>query len=300
MVERVPVSCYIRALNEQGGIARVIASVRGIVGEIVVVDSGSTDATVALARAEGARVVHQDWLGNGRQKRFGEDQCRNDFLLDLDADEIVTPELADEIRALFATGSPSQPIYELKLVTAPPVGEPWWNSGVVYRKKLYDRRIVRAPDHKVWDQFEVPKGIQVGPPIGCLAALFFSGPEASGGEAEPREHRSRQGYARARDVSMLDFACCLRCHSTFSSTWCFEACSVPAYTVSRLPAFPHTAAGSAISKCTRKSSPTASDSQGEAASPLIRPMQRCDPKKAARPGDKERLPFHLAQSDYGH
>ena len=162
MVERVPVSCYIRTLNEQGGIARVIASVRGVVGEVLVVDSGSTDATVAIARAEGARVVHQDWLGNGRQKRFGEDQCSNDFLLDLDADEVVTPELADEIRALFATGSPSQPIYELKLVTAPPVGEPWWNSGVVYRKKLYDRRIVRAPDHKVWDQFEVPKGIQVG------------------------------------------------------------------------------------------------------------------------------------------
>ena len=109
----------------------------------------------------------------------------------------MTPELADEIRALFATGLPSQPIYELKLVTAPPVGEPWWNSGVVYRKKLYDRRIVRAPDHKVWDQFEVPQGYSGRAPIGCVAALFFSGPEASGGEAEPREHRSRQGYALA-------------------------------------------------------------------------------------------------------
>lgn len=162
MAERAPVSCYIRTLNEQRGIAQVIASVRDVVSEIVVVDSGSTDATVAIAQAEGARIVHQDWLGNGRQKRFAEDQCRNDFLLDLDADEIVTPELATEMRALFTNGSPSRPIYELRLVTAPPVGEPWWHCAVAYRKKLYDRRMVRAPDHKAWDQFEVPKGIQIG------------------------------------------------------------------------------------------------------------------------------------------
>jgi len=162
MCERAPVSCYIRTLNEQRRIAQVIASVREVVSEVVVVDSGSTDATVAIALAEGARVVHQDWLGNGRQKRFGEDQCNNDFLLDLDADEIVTPQLAEEIRALFAHGSPPRSIYQLKLITAPPEGEPWWHCAVVHRKKLYDRRVVRAPDHKAWDQFEVPKGVQVG------------------------------------------------------------------------------------------------------------------------------------------
>jgi glycosyltransferase involved in cell wall biosynthesis len=162
MGERLPVSCYIRTLNEQRRIGQVVASVRELVSEIWVVDSGSTDATVSIAQAEGAKVVHQPWLGNGRQKRFGEELCSNDFLLDIDADEIVSPELAREIRALFAAGWPPRPIYELRIVTVPPVGEPWWHSAVAHRCKLYDRRVVRAPDHKAWDQFEVPKEAKVG------------------------------------------------------------------------------------------------------------------------------------------
>ena len=157
-----PVSCYIRTLNEERIIGRSVAAVRELVDEIVIVDSGSTDDTVAVAEAAGARVIHQSWLGNGCQKRFAENLCRNDFLLDLDADEIVSPALATEIRALFAAGPPPLSVYELKLVTVPPVGEPWPNAAVRYPRKLYDRRVVRAPDHKAWDQFEVPAGVRVG------------------------------------------------------------------------------------------------------------------------------------------
>jgi glycosyltransferase involved in cell wall biosynthesis len=164
----VPVSCYIRALNEERKLGDVIAAVRGLVDEVVVVDSGSTDATVAIAEAAGARVIRQEWLGNGRQKRFAEDHCRNDFLLDLDADEVVSPELADEIRCLFADGPPCRPIYRLKLVTVPPHGRPWYGFWTAHRAKLYDRRVVRAPDHKAWDQFIVPAGVEVGSLSGPL------------------------------------------------------------------------------------------------------------------------------------
>jgi glycosyltransferase involved in cell wall biosynthesis len=169
----VPVSCYIRTLNEERKIGAVLASVRDLVEETVVVDSGSTDATVAIADAMGARVIRQAWLGNGRQKRVGEDHCRNDFLLDLDADEVVSPELATEIRALFADGAPPRPVYELRLVTVPPVGEPWHDFGVRRRHKLYDRRVVRQPDHKAWDQFKVPAGVKVGRLSGALLHYAF-------------------------------------------------------------------------------------------------------------------------------
>jgi glycosyltransferase involved in cell wall biosynthesis len=169
----LPVSCYIRTLNEARLLGKVIAAVRDFVDEIVVVDSGSTDATIAIAQAAGARVIHQAWLGNGRQKRFGEDQCRNDFVLDLDADEVVSPELGAEIRALFAAGPPPLPIYELRLVTVPPVGKSWANIAVRYSRKLYDRRVVRAPDHKAWDQFDVPPGIKVGRLAGDLLHYSF-------------------------------------------------------------------------------------------------------------------------------
>src|SRR5512145_868710 len=111
-----PISCYIRTLNEERKIGEVVAAARAVVDEVVVVDSGSTDATVAIAQAAGARVIHQEWLGNGRQKRFAEEQCRNDYLLDIDADEVVSPALAEEIRALFVAGPPPLSIYQLELV----------------------------------------------------------------------------------------------------------------------------------------------------------------------------------------
>jgi glycosyltransferase involved in cell wall biosynthesis len=70
--------------------------------EILVVDSGSTDGTIELAAARGARVVHEAWRGFGPQKQFAVEQARNDWVLCLDADERVTPELASAIRRALA------------------------------------------------------------------------------------------------------------------------------------------------------------------------------------------------------
>jgi glycosyltransferase involved in cell wall biosynthesis len=173
MTTLAPVSCYIRTFNEERKVGAVIAAARDVVDEVVVVDNGSTDQTVAIAQAHGARVIHQEWLGRGRQKRFAEDQCRNDYLLDLDADEVVSPELGAEIKALFANGPPAFPVYELKLVIVPPVGKPWWKVAISHRRKLYDRRVVRQPDHLAWDQFLLPEGIAVGRLSGALMHYSF-------------------------------------------------------------------------------------------------------------------------------
>ncbi len=161
-MNKPPLSTYIRTKNEARLIGEAVRAALIAADEVVVVDSGSTDDTVAIAKAAGARVIHQDWLGNGRQKRFAEDQCQHDFLLDLDADEIVTPELAAEIRALFAAGAPSFSVYRTPVAIAPPNADPWIGFGGVRRLKLYDRRVVRAPDHAAWDQFDPPSGVAVG------------------------------------------------------------------------------------------------------------------------------------------
>jgi glycosyltransferase involved in cell wall biosynthesis len=162
MPSAAPISCYIRTLNEARLIGRVVEAALLLVDEVVVVDSGSTDETVNIATAAGARVVQQKWLGNGRQKRFGEDQCKHDWLLDLDADEVVTPAFAAEARALFEHGAPPFPVYKTMLVTVPPTGRPWRNFNIAPRTKLYDRRVIRQPDHEAWDQFEIPAGLRVG------------------------------------------------------------------------------------------------------------------------------------------
>lgn len=155
------ISCYIRAKNEERLIADVIRAALAVADEVIVIDSGSTDRTVELAEQVGARVVLSPWLGGGKQKRLGEDAAKHDWLLDLDADEIVTPELAKEINALFVNGEPPFSVYELILITAPPIGAPWWNATVAKRKRLYDRRKVRARDHAGWDQLEIPSHMRV-------------------------------------------------------------------------------------------------------------------------------------------
>ena len=87
-------SCCIIAHNEGDRIERCIRAARDIVDEVVVVDCGSTDDTVAKAKALGAKVFYNAWDGYGPQKRFAEDCATNDWILNLDADEVVTPELA--------------------------------------------------------------------------------------------------------------------------------------------------------------------------------------------------------------
>jgi glycosyltransferase involved in cell wall biosynthesis len=101
MTQRLPLSAFIIAKNEADRIPAAIKSVVGWVDEVIVIDSGSEDETVAVAESLGARVVFNEWPGYGLQKRFGEDQCRNDWLLNLDADEEITSALAAEIKAKF-------------------------------------------------------------------------------------------------------------------------------------------------------------------------------------------------------
>ncbi len=151
-MNRLPVSCFIIAKNEADRIVRTIRAVRPWVDEVVVVDSESTDDTVRLAASEGCRVITQRWLGFGGQKRFGEDQCRNNWVLNLDADEVVTPALRDEIIALFAHGFPPYVAYGMPLEHIYPNAErprPWARDHWYVR--LYDRRVVRFRDSAVHD-----------------------------------------------------------------------------------------------------------------------------------------------------
>ena len=111
----LPLSIFIIARNEADRLPRTLKAVSGLSDDIVVIDSGSTDGTVSLATNLGARVIHRDWEGYGPQKRFAETQCRELWLLNLDADEWVPPHLAEEIRALFAGAGPQADAYEIRI-----------------------------------------------------------------------------------------------------------------------------------------------------------------------------------------
>jgi glycosyltransferase involved in cell wall biosynthesis len=149
----IPVSVFIITKNEEVRIGRVIEALRGWIADIVVVDSGSTDRTVEIAQSLGAQVYHNPWAGYGPQKCFAERQCRHDWLLNLDADEVVTPELAKEIQALFAAGVPPPGAYKMRVLTVYPGDEkprPWANDYNIVR--LYHRSAGGYSDHPVFDR----------------------------------------------------------------------------------------------------------------------------------------------------
>ncbi len=93
---RPPLSVTIITLNEERNLPRAIESVRWA-DEVVVVDSGSSDRTVEIARELGAKVVHNPWPGYGKQKNFAQRQAAHDWVLNIDADEVVPEDLKKEI-----------------------------------------------------------------------------------------------------------------------------------------------------------------------------------------------------------
>jgi (heptosyl)LPS beta-1,4-glucosyltransferase len=125
--------------NEAGDIGEALASVRWA-DEIVVVDSRSTDETVALARQHTDRVVVRDWAGYIDQKNHAASLAAHDWILSLDADERVTPELAAEVRARLQA-DPDEAAFQIPRVT--------WHLGrwirttdwyPDYQLRLYNRR----------------------------------------------------------------------------------------------------------------------------------------------------------------
>jgi len=94
----MPLSVAIITRNAAALLERCLASV-AFAEEVVVVDSGSTDGTVELAARHGARVVRKEWLGFGAQKQFAVDAASHEWVLCVDADEWLSPELSEDIVA---------------------------------------------------------------------------------------------------------------------------------------------------------------------------------------------------------
>lgn len=95
------VSVVILTKNEEAMIERCLRSLDGLADEVLVVDADSTDRTRDIARQCGARVVQQAWLGWLRQRAFGIASARHDWILILEADEIVTPRLNEGLREVL-------------------------------------------------------------------------------------------------------------------------------------------------------------------------------------------------------
>lgn len=156
------VSVTIITKNEEADIAAAINSVRWA-DEVVVVDSHSTDRTAEIAAAAGARVIARDWPGYVAQKNFAAGAATNDWILSLDADERVTPELAAQVRDALA--HPTDAAFQMRRMN-------WhlgrWINGTDwypdYQVRLYDRRAAE------WTGQLVHEGLAVRGSTGRLSA----------------------------------------------------------------------------------------------------------------------------------
>lgn len=106
-------SVAIITLNEEENLPRSLAPLAGLADEIIVLDSGSTDRTLEIARAAGAKIFQEPWPGHVAQKNSALDKCSGQWILSLDADEVLSPELVDEIRAALERDDPAVNGYEI-------------------------------------------------------------------------------------------------------------------------------------------------------------------------------------------
>lgn len=148
--------------NEASTISECLKSCQGLADEIVVIDSGSNDDTVALAQAAGAKVwVYDQWQGFGRQRQIAQSHVTSDWVLWLDADERLTPELKTSIRAAIAT-TEHRVIYSisrLSWVFGRFIRHSGWYPDRVLR--LYPATLTQYNDAQVHERVEVPEGTRV-------------------------------------------------------------------------------------------------------------------------------------------
>lgn len=147
---RAPLSAVLITLNAAHQLEACLASL-AFADEIVVVDTSSTDGTAAIASRAGARVVQHEWEGFGRQKQFAVQCASHDWVLCLDADERVSPELARSIAS--AMSSPAAPVYRMARRNRF-LGH-WLRHGEGYpdwSPRLFDRRRARWSDDTVHEK----------------------------------------------------------------------------------------------------------------------------------------------------
>ncbi len=198
----MPVTVTIITKNEADHIGEAIDSAAWA-DEIVVVDSHSTDETVAIARSKGARVAVRDWTGWVDQKNFAAGLATHDWIFSLDADERIPPLLAEEIRHVLASASPRS-AYRVPRITFH-LGR-WIRTTDFYpdfQTRLYDRRAAR------WQGLYVHESIEADGPLGQLQhELQHHSYRDLADHMDRINHyttlAARQMYERGRRASIVD------------------------------------------------------------------------------------------------
>jgi glycosyltransferase involved in cell wall biosynthesis len=154
----VKISFCLITLNEEQNLSRCLRSCADLADEIIVLDSGSTDATEKIAHSFGARFEHQDWLGYVGQKNKVLSLASHEWVFSLDADEELSPKLREEIRRVKKTAPPSAEISGYSMPRCVLYEGRWIRHGDWYPDRLtrlFRRARAQFAGGKVHERLEV-------------------------------------------------------------------------------------------------------------------------------------------------
>lgn len=179
------ISACLITLNEEKNIHRCLQSIQGLTEEILVVDSGSGDRTVEIAKSFGARVIQQPWLGYVKQKNFAISQANHSWILSVDADEEISASLYESIQKV-KIGSSSYSGYQVSRVVE-------YQGKKIFYGDWFPDRLVRLfqKEKAFFEGAEVHERLKVEGEIGSLDGYLWHY------TYEDREDRKKRIYRYA-------------------------------------------------------------------------------------------------------
>lgn len=159
----IKLSVYVVTLNEEKRLGRTLKAASEVADEILIVDSGSVDKTKDIALEYGAKFLFHPWESYCAQKSFAEKQCANDWVLLLDADEVLSDKLIAEIKRIKET-EPDFQAYRVKICNMfPEDKKPRVFAQIFNAIRLYNRRFAHMPAELMnKDRIQVRSGIKIG------------------------------------------------------------------------------------------------------------------------------------------
>jgi glycosyltransferase involved in cell wall biosynthesis len=145
-------SVGIITFNEEKRIGRTLEAIKDIADEVVVVDSGSTDGTEEICRKYGAKFYPESWKGYGLQKNSVIDKCTKDWILLIDADEVVSESLKERILQIVKANEKA--VYEINFTSVcfgKKIKHGGWSGS--YRIRLFSKESGKYNDNMVHEEF---------------------------------------------------------------------------------------------------------------------------------------------------
>ncbi len=207
-----PLTAVIITKDEASNITRCLNSLQSVAEEILIIDSGSADNTVQIARQLGARVVSTEWKGYAQTKNFGNNLASNDWILSVDADEVISPELASEILQLKLTAGEVYAFNRLNNFFGQWIKHCGWFPD--WKVRIFDRRNAYWVGEYVHEKLKFSEPVQIKKMQGLLYHYSYQSHEdhwnrielySSLSAAELFANRAKPGWIKQKGGPVFRF-----------------------------------------------------------------------------------------------